>query len=398
MGSSGYGKLTATFVGRHKKPGTYNDGGNLYLQIASPTARSWVFKFWDREAKRVREMGLGSLHLVTLSQARTYAFEYRQLLRQGVNPLQARRTGQAQQRLDAASKQMTFAQCAKAYIEAHGGGWRNARHRQQWSNSLEQHVMPTIGDLPVAAIDVTTLHRLLQPLWATMPQTGARLRGRIENILDWAKVLNYRSGPNPAQWRGNLDKLLPRPSKVRRVQHLASMPYAKVPAFMAQLRDRGTTAAKTLQFTVLTAVRTNEALGARWQEFDLDQKLWTIPPERMKAGAAHKVPLTKATLQILKSITPDQSGLVFVNSPGKPLSPTTMHRTMALMRIKDATPHGFRSSFRTWAAECTNFPREIAEAALAHANGDKVEQAYQRSDHFRKRRELMDQWAQHCMA
>jgi len=397
MGSNGYGKLSASFVSKHRKPGTYNDGGNLYLQISSPTAKSWVFRFWDSERARVREMGLGSLHLVSLAQARTLAFEYRQLLQQGVNPLQARRTGQAQQRLDAASKAMTFQQCAKAYIEAHGGGWRNARHRQQWINSLDQHVLPSIGELPVAAIDVPTLHRLLQPIWAKTPQTGVRLRGRIENILAWATVLNYRSGPNPAQWKGNLDKLLPRASKVRKAQHFASMPYTDIPAFMAQLHERGTAAAKALEFTILTAARTNETLGAKWDEIDSDSGIWTIPSERMKAGAEHQVPLTKAVLQILKSITPDASGFVFVYSPGKPLWATIMRRTMTYMRIKDAVPHGFRSSFRTWAAECTNFPREIAEAALAHANGDKVEQAYQRSDHFQKRRELMTQWARHCI-
>jgi len=397
MGSNGYGKLSASFVSKHRKPGTYNDGGNLYLQISSPTAKSWVFRFWDSERARVREMGLGSLHLVSLAQARTLAFEYRQLLQQGVNPLQARRTGQAQQRLDAASKAMTFQQCAKAYIEAHGGGWRNARHRQQWINSLDQHVLPSIGELPVAAIDVPTLHRLLQPIWAKTPQTGVRLRGRIENILAWATVLNYRSGPNPAQWKGNLDKLLPRASKVRKAQNFASMPYTDIPAFMAQLHERGTAAAKALEFTILTAARTNETLGAKWDEIDSDSGIWTIPSERMKAGAEHKVPLTKAVLQILKSITPDASGFVFVYSPGKPLWATIMRRTMTYMRIKDAVPHGFRSSFRTWAAECTNFPREIAEAALAHANGDKVEQAYQRSDHFQKRRELMTQWARHCI-
>lgn len=400
MGSNGYGKLSASFVSKHRKPGTYNDGGNLYLQIASPTAKSWVFRFrfWDseRERMRAREMGLGSLHLVSLAQARTLAFQYRQLLHQGVNPLQARRTGQAQQRLDATSKQMTFAQCAEAYIASHGSSWKSDKHRQQWQNTLAQHVFPTVGDLPVAAIDTGVILKLLQPLWMTTPDTASRLRGRIENILDWAKVLKHRSGENPAQWKGNLAKLLPRPSKVRKSQHLASMPYAEVPAFMAQLDKRGTVAAKALELTILTAVRTNETLGAKWNEIDSGAGIWTIPPERMKAGSEHRVPLTKAALKILKSIKPDASGFVFVGSAGKPLSPTTMHRTMALMRIKDATPHGFRSSFRTWAAECTNFPREIAEAALAHANGDKVEQAYQRSDHFRKRKELMDAWSNHC--
>jgi integrase len=277
-----------------------------------------------------------------------------------------------------------------------GSGIQNA-HACASTNSLDQHVMPTIGDLPVAAIDNGVVLKVLQPLWATTPQTGVRIRGRIENILDWAKVLNYRSGPNAALWKGNLDKLLPRPSKLRRVQHIASMPYAEVPAFMAKLRARGTAAAKALQFTILTAGRTGETLGAKWDEIDLDSGIWTIPPERIKAGLMHKVPLTTAALEILKSITPDQSGLVFVNTPGKPLAPKTMHRTMALMRIQDATPHGFRASFRTWAAECTNYPREIAEAALAHANGDKIEQAYQRSDHFRKRRELMDAWSNHCV-
>jgi integrase len=396
MGSNGYGKLSASFVSKHRKPGTYNDGGNLYLQVSSLTARSWVFKFWDREEQRVREMGLGSLHLVSLARARTLAHEYRMLLQQGVNPLTARRAGQAQQRLDAASKQMTFRQCAQAYIEAHGGAWKSARHRQQWQNSLAQHIYPAIGDLPVAAIDIPTLHRVLQPIWLTAPESGTRIRSRIENILDWSRVLGYRSGENPARWRGNLEKLLPRPSKVRKGRHHPAMNYADVPAFLAKLRDRGTTAARALEFTILTAVRTTETLHALWDEIDLDAGIWTIPAERMKAGVTHKVPLSEPALKILKGITPDQSGFVFVGGFGKPLARPTLLRTMALMRIKDATPHGFRSSFRTWAAECTNFPREIAEAALAHANGDKVEQAYQRSDHFKKRRDLMEAWSNHC--
>jgi integrase len=397
MGSNGYGKLSASFVSKHKKPGTYNDGGNLYLQISSPTARSWVFKFWDRDVQRVREMGLGSSHLVSLVQARTLAHEYRQLLHQGVNPLQARRTGQAQQRLDATSKATTFRQCAKAYIEAHGSAWKSARHRQQWTNSLEQRIYPSIGDMPVAAIDVATLHKVLQPIWMTAPETGTRIRARIENILDWAKVLNYRSGENPARWKGSLEKLLPKPSKVRKGRHHPSMNYADVSAFLAKLRNRGTVAATALEFAILTAARTGEAIGARWAEIDMDSGIWTIPAERMKAGVTHKVPLSEPALKILKGITPDQSGFVFVGgSSGKRLAQPTLLRTMTLMKIRGATPHGFRSSFRTWAAECMSFPREIAEAALSHANGDKVEAAYQRGDYFRKRRELMDQWAQHC--
>jgi integrase len=404
MGSNGYGKLSASFVSKHKKPGTYNDGGNLYLQIASPTARSWVFKFWDRDAQRrdgtrgrVREMGLGSSHLVSLAQARTLAHEYRQLLQQGVNPLDSRRTGQAQQRLDAVSKQVTFAQCAKAYIEAHGGAWKSIRHRQQWQNSLAQYIYPSIGDLPVAAIDVSTVHRVLQPIWLSAPESGTRIRARIENILDWAKVLEYRSGENPARWKGNLSKLLPKVSKVRKGRHHPSMNYADVPAFLAKLRNRGTVAATALEFAILTATRTGEAIGARWAEIDMDSGIWAIPAERMKAGVAHKVPLPEPALKILKGITPDQSGLVFVGgSSGKRLAQPTLLRTMTLMKIKGATPHGFRSSFRTWAAECTTFPREIAEAALSHANGDRVEAAYQRGDYFRKRRELMEAWAMHC--
>jgi integrase len=372
----------------------YGDGGGLWLQITSSNARSWIFRYWVAERRQSREMGLGSLHVVSLQEARDLAGEYRRMRRQGVDPIEARHDTRAQRRLEA-FKATTFKQCAEAYIDAHRAGWRDAKHRQQWANSLAQHAEPIIGNLPVQAIDTTAVHKVLQPIWTSIPETAARLRGRIEAILDWAKVLGYRTGENPARWRGHLDKLLPKLSRVRKVEHHAAMPYARIPEFITELRERDGAAARALEFCILTATRTGEVLGARRQEFDLDKAVWTVPAERMKAGVAHRVPLSPAALQVVKAM----NGGEFVfpgGNPGEPLSPKALHKALRRMGVKDATPHGFRSAFRDWAADCTHVANEVCEAALAHTIENKVEAAYRRTDLFEKRRELMNAWARFC--
>jgi hypothetical protein len=276
MGKRGTGKLTALFASRHKKPGLYNDGGGLYLQITSANARSWIFRYWVAERRHCRDMGLGSLHVVSLQEARDLAGAQRRLLRRGVDPIEAMRGTKAQRRLEAA-RTITFSECAKRYIEAHSAAWKDAKHRQQWRNTIAQHVEPIIGNVPVQDVDTTAIHKILAPIWTTTPETASRLRGRIEAVLDQAKVLGYRSGENPARWRGHLDKLLPKLSRLRKVAHHAAMPYQKIPEFMTELRGREGAAVRALEFCILTAARSGEVLGARRQEFDLDAAVWTAP-------------------------------------------------------------------------------------------------------------------------
>jgi integrase len=387
------GKLSALFVSKVTKPRLYNDGGNLYLQVKSPTAKSWIFRF-----NGSRYLGLGSAHVVSLQEARDLAHECRRLRQQGIDPIEAKHAKQTQQRLDKAANAITFKQCVADYIDAHRAGWKHAKHLEQWRNSMTRHVVPVIGDLPVQAIDTTAVHKVLHPVWTAIPETAGRLRGRIEAVLDWAKVLGYRSGENPARWRGHLDKLLPKPGKVRRVEHYAALPYSEVPKFMAALRTRTGTSARALEFCILTATRTAEVLGARHQEFDLKAAVWVIPAQRMKADQEHRVPLSAAALQIIKATAQSGGGFVFPSSstPGQPLESRQLYKALRRVETKNATTHGFRSAFRDWAAECTNFPREVCEAALAHTVGNKVEAAYRRSDLFEKRRDLMDAWARYC--
>jgi len=376
----------------------YADGAGLYLQVTRAGAKSWIYRF--SLAGKAREMGLGSLSAVSLSEARIKAGECRRLREEGVDPIEARKARRLQAALDAA-KTLTFKEAAASYIASHRMGWRNAKHATQWENTLATYAEPVIGALSIQAIDTALVLKVLERIWKAKPETATRVRGRIEAILDWAKVRGLRQGENPARWRGHLDHLLPGRSKVRRVKHHAALPYAELPDFILQLRAHQGVAARALEFTILTAARTGDTMGAVWDEFDASDKLWIVPAERIKAGKEHRVPLSDRALAILgdaEKIARTPSGdYVFPGGKvGKPLSNMAMVEVLRRMGRGDITVHGFRSTFRDWAAERTNFPSEVVEMALAHAVGNKVEAAYRRGDLFEKRRRLMTEWATYC--
>lgn len=380
------GKLSAVAVARLTRPGLYGDGGGLWLQVKRGS-RSWLFRY-TRHGK-AHALGLGPVHTVTLAEARARARECRRLLLEGVDPLEARRAAKR-----ATTETPTFDECAASYIEAHRAGWRNAKHAAQWAATLRAYASPVIGALPVAEVDTAHVVRVLAPIWTSKTETATRLRGRIEAILDWARVQGYRAGENPARWRGHLDHLLADPGRVKRVQHFAALPWQDVGAFMADLRQQDGMAARALEFAILTACRSGEARGARWREIDFDAALWIVPAERMKAKREHRVPLSTQALALLRRL-PRVDELVFPGRGGRPLS--DMSLTAVLRRMgRDVTVHGFRSSFRDWAAEATAYPREVAEHALAHRLPDKTEAAYQRGDLIEKRRRLMQDWADFC--
>jgi len=387
------GKLSALKVSKLKDPGRYGDGLGLWLQITPTGTKSWLFRYMI--AGRAREMGLGPLHTISLADARQKATDCRKLLLEGRDPIEVRRVERMQARIDAA-RGITFKACAEQYVESHKAGWRNEKHAAQWTATLEAYVYPLFGGASVAAIDTALVLKALQPIWTTKPETASRVRGRIEAILDWATAREYRRGDNPARWRGHLDKLLPARSKVARVRHHAALPYAELPAFMVKLREQEGVSPRALEFAILTATRTGETIGARWSEIDENAATWTIPAERMKGGREHRVPLPKRAIEILEKL-PREGDYVFPGGrPKQPLSNMALLTTLRRMGHGDITAHGFRSTFRDWAAEQTNFPREIAEMALAHAVSDKVEAAYRRGDLFRKRTQLMEAWAKFC--
>jgi integrase len=390
-----FNRLSAVAVRGLTRKGYYHDGGGLYLQVTAKGAKSWIFKYMLDG--RAREMGLGPEHAVSLADARKRATECRRLCADGVDPIETRRAEHDRKKLEAA-KAVTFDACAAAYIEAHESRWRNAKHRDQWRNTLSTYASPVFGSLPVQAVDVGLVTRALEPIWQTKPETASRLRGRIEQILDWATVRGYRQGDNPARWRGHLDKLLPARSKIREVEHHAALPYDEIADFLAALRSQEGIAARALEFLILTAARTGEVIEARWDEIDLDEKIWVVPAARMKAGREHRVPLSPMAVAIVEQMKEcRESEFAFPGGKrGKPLSNMAMLKALGRMGRHDLTAHGFRSTFRDWAAERTNFPREVAEAALAHTIGDKVEAAYRRGDLFRKRRQLMEAWARFC--
>jgi integrase len=394
------GRLTALKVERAKGPGMYADGGGLYLQVTEGGS-SWIYRFMLNG--RARAMGLGPFPLYSLAEARLLAQDARRLCHQGIDPIEARQAAKAQKRL-ADAKTMTFQQCADAYIASHRPSWRNASHAAQWSSTLATYADPIIGVLPVQVIDTQLVLKVLQQhveaergpageFWQARPETASRLRGRIENVLDWARVRGYRAGENPARWRGHLDHLLPSRAKLRRVRHHPALPYGELSAFMADLRRREGITARALEFAIVTAGRVGEVIGARWSEFDLRDKTWIVPGARMKAGKAHRVPLSPRALAIVQQMQAGRSAgndhaLVFPGGkPGRPLHNTTMMELLQRMSRGDITAHGFRSTFRDWAAEQTNYPNHVVEQALAHVIGSKVEQA--RSDLFEKRRRLM---------
>jgi integrase len=393
-------RLTALKVeAKELPPGMYADGAGLYLRVTAEGARNWVLRYMlDRKP---RWMGLGPLSLYGLADARVRALDARRKRHDGIDPIEARRAERSRQRLDAA-KAITFKQCAENYITSHRAGWRNEKHRYQWKQTLEQFVFPEIGSLPVQAVDTTLVLKVLEPIWTTKPETASRVRQRIENILDSAKARGYRDGENPARWRGHLDKVLPARSRVREVEHLAALPYAELPPFLVNLRARPAVAARALEFLILTAARTGEVIGARWSEIDLLDKTWTVPADRMKARREHRVPLSARAIAILQEMraarqSDDANAHVFPGPKrGKPLSNMAFLMLLRRMELKELTVHGFRATFKTWSSERTSFQNEIAEAALAHIIGDKVEQAYRRGDLFEKRRRLMQQWAAFC--
>lgn len=388
-------RLTAMKVNALKREGLYPDGAGLYLQVTGAGAKSWIFRY--KISGRARDMGLGPVSTIGLAQARDLAAECRRQRLAGLDPIEVRKGERAKQKLEAA-KATTFDQARDAYIAAHTTAWRNAKHRAQWTSTLTTYASPVVGGVSVQDVDTALVMKILEPIWNTKTETASRVRGRIESILDWAKARGLRTGENPARWRGHLQNLLPRRGKVQRVRHHPALPYAEMPAFTALLRTREGVTAQALEFTILTVARTGEALGARWPEFNLKAALWTVPASRMKSGREHRVPLSPRAVAILKELAKTRTNdFVFPGlKRGRPLSNMALLMLLRDLEHGHVTVHGFRSSFRDWAAEKTDFAGEVAEAALAHVIGDQVEAAYRRGDLFEKRRELMNAWARHC--
>ncbi len=390
------GKLSALAVKNATATGKaryFGDGLGLWLQVSPSGAKSWVFRY--TRDRRAREMGLGATHTISLADARAAALECRQVLQRGIDPLDVRNAAKASRQLEAA-KVMTFGQCAASYIDAHRAGWKSVKHASQWENTLATYAYPVFGKLPVQAIDTALVMKALEPIWTIKNETATRLRGRIESVLGWATVRGYRTGDNPARWRGHLDNLLAKPSKVQKVEHHAALPFAEMGAFMARLRNQEGMGALALQFAILTAARSGEVRGATWDEIDLDAAVWTIPSSRMKAEKEHRVPLSPQAVALLRAQPRAKvDALVFPAPRGGMLSDMTM--TATLKRMGEAvTAHGFRSSFRDWAGETTAYPREVIEHALAHQLQDKAEASYARGTLFDKRRRLMNDWAAYC--
>jgi integrase len=384
--------LTARQVSTNKESGLLADGGGLYLQTSASGAKSWIYRY--KLGGRRRDMGLGSASTISLAKAREKARAARELVAQGIDPLEERQAERAAKTI-ADAKVMTFRQCAENYIAAHQAGWKNRKHRAQWPSTMETFVYPVMGALPVQAIDTGLVMKAIEPVWTEKPETASRVRGRIESVLDWATARGYRKGDNPARWKGHIENLLPKKSKVRAVEHYAALPYGELGAFMTELRQQDSVGAKALEFAILTAARTGEALGARWSEIDLEGRLWVVPGDRMKAGREHRVPISEPAAAILRAMSEVRTGdhVFFGNRTGQALSDKVMQRVLRRMGRGDLTAHGFRSTFSDWCTELTNFASEAREMALAHTVTDKVEGAYRRGDLFQKRLDLMDAWA-----
>jgi integrase len=384
-------------IRRLSKPGSYPDGEGLYLQVRTSGAKDWFYRY-EVDGKG-RKRGLGSYPTISLEQARDDALECRQLRQQGIDPVDYAKAQRQKEALDEA-KSFTFKECALAYINSHQQGWKNRKHESQWRNTLDTYAYPTIGDIGVQDIDIGLVLDVLEPIWYEKTETASRVRQRIENILDWATVKQYRSGDNPALWRGRLDKLLPKRVKVQKPVHFPAMDYRELPGYFQALRKRDSVATRALAFTILTAARNGEARAVTSDELDLKGKVWTIPDNRMKADREHRVPLSAEALKIIKEMEPFKRHTDHFIFPGqahaKPISEASLLKIVK-QQDKTLTVHGFRSTFRDWCAEQTSFPREVAEAALAHSIRDKTEAAYQRGDLFEKRRRLMDQWMQYCL-
>jgi integrase len=433
-------KLSAKRVSNSRRPGMYGDGAGLFLNIGPTGAKSWIFRYSSPTVKRrgkpklgqQRDMGIGPLHTIGLADAREKAVECRKLVLAGIDPLEHRRSERTAQQLEDA-RLMTFDQCAAVYIEDHKAGWKNKKHAEQWQSTLDTYASPVFGKLPVQVVDTALVMKALQPIWQTKTETASRVRGRIESVLSWATTRGFRQGDNPARWRGHLENLLPARGKVRKVKHHPALPYVEAGAFVVELQTQRSIGALALEFAILTVARTTEATSAEWTEFDLRAKLWTVPAGRIKGSKEHRVPLSPRAMAILEELKPAGGKYVFPGlkqkkegvvvgkvTASKPLSNMALLAVVERMNErraangepkwvdprqqtetdppehKEIVPHGFRSTFRDWAAERTSFPNEMAEMALAHAIDDKVEAAYRRGDLFDKRRRLMDAWADFC--
>lgn len=388
-------ELSALEVNRLKTPGLHAVGGvaGLALQVAPGGSRTWVLRFTVGD--RRRDMGLGGFPDVTLAQARDKAREARDKIDKGVDPIVQRQEAKSAMRATAAAAK-TFGECVTGYVDAKSAEWRNPKHRQQWSTTLEEYANPVIGKLLVRDVALTHVLKILEPIWTVKTETASRVRGRIESVLNWAAVRGYRSGENPARWRGHLDKLLPAPTKVAKVEHHAALDLNALPGFMSALRSEKGLGARALEFAILTAARSGEVRNATWDEVDLDAGVWTVPAGRMKAGKEHRVPLSPAAVKLLRALPRvEGSALLFPSAKGTPLSDMTLSAVLRRMGV-DAVPHGFRSTFKDWVSERTSYPGEMSEMALAHTISDKVEAAYRRGDLFEKRRRMMNDWARFC--
>jgi len=389
-------RLTALKVSRLKRPGYHHDGLGLYLQISKTGTKSWVFRFMLDG--RPRWMGLGPTHTISLAEAREKARQARKDQLEGKDPIEQRRAERAAQRA-AGARVKSFRQCGEEFIEKHEGGW-GAVHRRQWKQSLAQHVYPVLGDVRVDAITTELVMQVIEPLWQSIPETASRVRNRIENILDFARVRVYRVGENPADWR-HLKHLLPPKSQLHRVKHFAALPYVELPGFLVELRGQKGIPARALEYAILTAARTGEVIGAKWAEINLTDGSWTVPAERMKARREHRVPLSTCALAILQEMKAlrrdgDSNAYVFPGKGDQPLSSMAFLMLLRRMGRTDLTPHGCRASFRTWCDEQTSYPHHVTEQALGHAISNAVEKAYRRGDMFEQRRRLMDAWGTFC--
>lgn len=390
-------ELSALAVSRLKLPavGLHSVGGvaGLHLQVAPGGARTWILRITI--AGKRRDMGLGGFPDVPLTQARDKARAARDLVDNGIDPILSRKQAKSALAAQRAAAK-TFAECAKEFIAAKSPEWSNPKHAQQWENTLETYATPIIGNMLVADVGPVQVLSVLKPIWTTKNETASRVRGRIESVLNWAAVQHYRQGPNPARWKGHLEHSLADPGKFKKVKHHAALPVDAMPDFMATLRKHSGMGAKALEFAILTAARSGEVRGATWAEVDLNAKIWTIPAERMKAEREHRVPLSDAAVQLLEAQPRIKDcSLLFPSTQNKALSDMTLTAVTRRMKV-DAVPHGFRSTFRDWVSERTNYSGEVAEAALAHVIGDKTEAAYRRGDLFDKRRKMMADWADFC--
>jgi integrase len=383
--------LSAARVRNLNVPGDYLDGRGLYLQVRSKSSKSWLLKY--SMEKRAREMGLGPAADIPLATARVLRDRYRALLKQGVDPLEHKQAEKEAKALER-TKVITFKDASARYIAANRSGWKNIKHAAQWEATLKAYAYPVIGALPVQAIDTALVMAVLDPIWSTKPETASRVRGRIESIISAAKARDEFKGENPATWKGHLDKLLPKTSRVRKVENHAALPYADLPEFMQSLRTREGIAAAAMEFLILTAARTGEVLGANWEEIDLKKAIWTIPGERMKNGKEHQVPLSVPAVAVIERMRKIANGkhVFFGQSSGRSLSNMALLVLLRRMKRDDITSHGFRSTFRDWAAE-RGYQDAVAEAALAHTVPDAVVAAYRRTTFFQLRKQMMDDWA-----